>query len=179
MPDKNIIESMSLRNFFKRYIPQKEHIHKQGGIHLFSDYLHDPNIWHLHRRSSAGGAAVGMFCAFIPLPIHTISSAALAILFRVNLPIAVVFSFFSNPVTIPPLFFFSYQIGAKLLGLKEKNVSFSFSWDWIGTTLVHIWEPLLLGCFILGTVSSFLTYLIIRLIWRLSAISKWEKRHRK
>ncbi len=170
---------MSLRNFFKRYIPQKEHIHKQGGIHLFSDYLHDPNIWHLHRRSSAGGAAVGMFCAFIPLPIHTISSAALAILFRVNLPIAVVFSFFSNPVTIPPLFFFSYQIGAKLLGLKEKNVSFSFSWDWIGTTLVHIWEPLLLGCFILGTVSSFLTYLIIRLIWRLSAISKWEKRHRK
>ncbi len=169
---------MSLRNFFKRYLPQREHIHKQGGIHLLSDYLQEPNIWHIHRRSSAGGAAVGMFCAFIPLPIHTISSAALAILFRVNLPIAVVFSFFSNPITIPPLFYFAYEIGATLLGVKEKSVNFAFSWDWISTTLVHIWEPLLLGCFILGTVSSMLTYFIIRLLWRISAINKWEKRRR-
>lgn len=169
---------MSLRNFFKRYLPQREHIHTQGGIHLLSDYLHDPNIWHIHRRSSAGGAAVGMFCAFIPLPIHTIASATLAIIFRVNLPIAVVFSFFSNPITIPPLFYFAYEIGATLLGVKEKAVTFTFSWDWISTTLVHIWEPLLLGCFILGTVSSLMTYFIIRLLWRISAVNKWEKRRR-
>tara|TARA_R110002072_G_scaffold155883_3_gene306318 strand:+ start:8855 stop:9484 length:630 start_codon:yes stop_codon:yes gene_type:complete len=169
---------MSLRNFLKRYLPKKEHIHKHGGLHLLSDYLHDPNIWHLHRRSSAAGAAIGMFCAFIPFPVQTIISAALAILFRVNLPLAIVFSFFSNPVTIPPLFFFAYQIGAMLLGLDEKDVKFSFSWEWITNTLVHIWEPLLLGCFIMGTISSILTYSIIRLIWRLTAISKWEKRRK-
>ena len=170
---------MSLRNFFKRYLPEREKIHNHGGLHLFSDYLHDPNLWHLHRRSSAGGAAIGMFCAFIPLPIQTIISAALAILFRVNLPMSVVFSLFSNPFTIPPLFFFAYQTGATLLGLQEENVEFSFSWDWISTTLVHIWEPLLLGCFILGSISSILTYTIIRLIWRISAVNKWEKRRRK
>lgn len=169
---------MSLRNFFKRYLPQKEHIHKHGGMHLFSDYLHDPNIWHLHRRSSAGGAAIGMFCAFIPLPIQTIVSAAFAILFRVNLPMAVVFSLFSNPITIPPLFFFAYQLGAMLLGLEEKHVDFSFSWEWINTTLLPIWEPLVLGCFILGAISSLLTYFIIRLVWRISAINKWENRRR-
>lgn len=167
---------MSLRNLFKRYLPQKEHIHKQGGLHLLSDYLHDPNIWHIHRRSAAGGGAIGMFCAFIPLPVHTLSSAALAILFRVNLPIAVVFSFFSNPITIPPLFFFAYRLGATILGIKEKNVHFTFSWDWISNTFVHIWEPLLLGCFILGSTSSLLTYFLIRLIWRISAVNKWEKR---
>lgn len=169
---------MSLRNLFKRYLPHKEHIQKHGGLHLFSDYLHDPNIWHVHRRSSAGGAAIGMFCAFIPFPVQTIGSAALAILFRMNLPIAVVFSLFSNPVTIPPLFFFAYQIGSKLLGLQEKEVEFTFSWDWISNTLVHIWEPLLLGCFILGTISSILTYFIIRLIWRMTVVVKWEKRRK-
>ncbi len=167
-----------MKNLFKRYLPHKEHIQKHGGMHLFSDYLHDPNIWHVHRRSSAGGAAIGIFCAFIPFPIQTISSAALAILFRMNLPIAVVFSLFSNPVTIPPIFFFAYQIGAKLLGLQEKQVVFAFSWDWVSNTLVHIWEPLLLGCFILGTISSILTYFIIRLIWRISAVAKWEKRRK-
>ncbi len=165
-----------MRNLFKRYLPHKDHLQKHGGIHLFSDYLHDPNIWHIHRRSSAGGAAIGMFCAFIPFPVQTITSAAFAILFRVNLPIAVVFSLFSNPVTIPPLFFFAYQLGVKILGLQEKKILFTFTWDWVSSTFVHIWEPLILGCFILGTISSLLTYTIIRLIWRLNAVNKWEKR---
>jgi uncharacterized protein len=168
-----------LRNLFKRYLPHKDHLQKHGGLHLFSDYLHDPNIWHIHRRSSAGGAAIGMFCAFIPFPVQTIASAAFAILFRVNLPIAVVFSLFSNPITIPPLFFFAYQLGAKLLGLQEKQIQFTFSWDWISSTFVHIWEPLILGCFILGTISSLVTYTIIRLIWRLNALNKWEKRRNR
>lgn len=53
-----------------------------------------------------------------------------------------------------------------------------FFWAWFSEALVHIWEPLLLGCFILGVVSSLLTYLIIRLIWRLTVISKWEKRRK-
>ena len=167
-----------MRNFIKKYLPHRDHLHKHARLHLFSDYLHDPNIWHIHRRSSAGGAAIGMFCAFIPFPIQTIGSAALAILFRVNLPIAVVFSLFSNPITIPPLFFFAYQLGAKLLGLKEKDVDFSFSWDWISNTFIHIWEPLLLGCFILACISSLITYFLIRLIWRINAVNKWQKRRR-
>jgi uncharacterized protein (DUF2062 family) len=147
-------------------------------MHLLSNYLHEPNLWHIHRRSSAGGAAIGMFCAFIPLPIQTLLSAAFAITFRVNLPLAVVFSLFSNPITMPPIFFFAYKLGAMLLGLDEKNIDFSFSWEWISTTLLPIWEPLVLGSLILGTISSLLTYFIIRLVWRISAVNKWVNRRR-
>ena len=165
-----------MRNLLKRYLPHKESIQKHGGLHLFSNFLHDPNIWHTHRRSSAGGAAIGMFCAFIPFPIQTVASAALAILFRMNLPLAIVFSLFTNPITISPMYIFAYQIGAKILGLEATYAEISLSWDWISNTFIHIWEPLLLGCFILGTISSALTYAIIRLIWRMSAVAKWEKR---
>ena len=147
-------------------------------MHLLSDYLHDPNIWHLHRRSSAGGAAIGMFCAFIPLPVQTLGSATLAILFRVNLPVAILFSLFSNPVTIPPIFYFAYKFGAALLGLKQQQIDFSLSAEWISTTLVQIWQPLLLGCFILGAGAALITYLLIRLIWRISAVNKWENRRK-
>lgn len=170
---------MSLRNLIKRYLPHKDHFHKQGGMHLLSDYLHDPNIWHVHKRSSAGGAAIGVFCAFIPFPVQILSSAALAILFRMNLPIAVLSSFISNPITIPPMFFFSYRLGANIMGIKEKAVDFAFSWDGFGSTLMHIWEPLLLGCFIMGTISSILAYILVRLIWRFSAIAKWENRRNR
>ena len=147
-------------------------------MHLFSDYLHDPNIWHLQRRSSASGAAISMFCAFIPFPVQTIGSAALAILFRVNLPIAIVFSLFSNPFTIPPIFFFAYQLCSKLLGIEHSHIDFTFSGEWISNTLVHIWQPLLLGCFILGSISALFTYFLVRLVWRISAVSKWEKRRK-
>ena len=64
---------------------------------------------------------------------------------------AVVFSLFSNPITIPPLFFFAYQLGAMLLGLEEKHVEFSVlmgmdkhdSYTYmgaIGTRLFLYWE---------------------------------------
>lgn len=169
---------MSLKHFFKRHLPHQEHIRKQGIMRLLSDYLHDPNIWRLHRRSSAGGAAIGIFCAFIPLPVQTLGSATLAILCRVNLPLALAFSLISNPVTIPPIFYSAYKLGATLLGLGQRQIEFSLSAEWISTTLAQIWQPLLLGCLILGTGAALMTYLLIRLIWRISAVSKWENRRR-
>ena len=114
---------MAFRNLFKRYIPHKESIASNSIIRLFDEYLHDPNIWHIHRRSSAGGAAIGVFCAFIPIPIQTLSAAALAILFRMNLPIAILFSFLANPITVPFIFFYSYKLGSILLGLEENQIN--------------------------------------------------------
>ena len=78
---------MTLLNIFKRYIPRKKNVESSAAVRLFAEYLHDPNIWHIHRRSSAGGAAIGVFCAFIPLPIQTLSAAGLSIIFKMNLPI--------------------------------------------------------------------------------------------
>ena len=169
---------MSLRNLLKRHLPNKEKLQGHGSLNFLSDHLHDPNLWHIHRRSSAAGAAVGMFCAFIPIPIQTVTSAVLAILFRVNLPIAVVFSFVSNPITIPPLFFYAHKIGAFMLGVKPRHVEFNFSWEWFSGTFLDIWQPLLLGCFIMATVSSLLTYFAIRLIWRFTSINKWLNRRK-
>jgi uncharacterized protein (DUF2062 family) len=170
---------MSLRSFIKRHLPHRDHFHKQGGMHLLSDFLHDPNIWHVHKRSSAGGAAIGVFCAFIPFPVQMLSSAVLAILFRMNLPIAVLTSFISNPFTIPPIFYFSYVMGVKILGIEEQNVDFSLSIEGFGNTLMHAWEPLLLGCFIMGTICSTFAYILVRLIWRVTAIAKWENRRNR
>ena len=160
---------MAFRNLFKRYIPHKESIASNSIIRLFDEYLHDPNIWHIHRRSSAGGAAIGVFCAFIPIPIQTLSAAALAIFFRMNLPIAILFSFLANPITVPFIFFYSYKLGSILFGLEENQITNIIPEnttiiEWFNTIFLNIWEPLLIGCLILGLISSFITYFLIRLI---------------
>ena len=148
---------MAFRNLFKRYIPHKESIASNSIIRLFDEYLHDPNIWHIHRRSSAGGAAIGVFCAFVPLPIQTLSEAALAILFRMNLPIAILFSFLANPITVPFIFFYSYKLGSILFGLEENQITNIIPEnttiiEWFNTIFLNIWEPLLIGCLILGLI---------------------------
>ena len=148
---------MAFRNLFKRYIPHKESIASNSIIRLFDEYLHDPNIWHIHRRSSAGGAAIGVFCAFIPIPIQTLSAAALAILFRMNLPIAIFFSFLANPITVPFIFFYSYKLGSILFGLEENKITNIIPEnttiiEWFNTIFLNIWEPLLIGCLILGLI---------------------------
>ena len=174
---------MAFRNLFKRYIPHKESIASNSIIRLFDEYLHDPNIWHIHRRSSAGGAAIGVFCAFIPIPIQTLSAAALAILFRINLPIAILFSFLANPITVPFIFFYSYKLGSILFGLEENQINNIIPEnttiiEWFNTIFLNIWEPLLIGCLILGLISSSITYFLIRLIWRIGAVVKWGNRHK-
>ena len=174
---------MAFRNQFKRYIPHRESISSNSIIRLFDEYLHDPNIWHIHRRSSAGGAAIGVFCAFIPIPIQTLSAAALAILFRMNLPIAILFSFLANPITVPFIFFYSYKLGSILFGLEENQITNIIPEnttiiEWFNTIFLNIWEPLLIGCLILGLISSSITYFLIRLIWRIGAVVKWGNRHK-
>ncbi len=169
---------MSLRNLLKRHLPNRESLEKHGSVNFLSEHLHDPNIWHIHRRSSAGGAAIGMFCAFIPLPLQTLCSAALAIVFRVNLPIAVVCSFISNPITIPPMFYYAHKLGAMIIGDKHSHVEFEFTLEWFGSTFLDIWQPLLVGCFTLATLSAIITYFGIRLIWRISSGNRWEARRK-
>jgi uncharacterized protein (DUF2062 family) len=163
---------MSLKSFFKRYMPEHHKIREHEYIRHFGSLLHDPNIWHLSRRSSAGGVAIGLFCAFIPLPIQAITSAALAILFRVNLPLSVLFTLVSNPVTIAPMFIFAYKLGTKILDVPVRQVEF----EPVLHKLIHIWEPLLLGCFILASISAITGYVAVRMLWRLAAVRKWEER---
>ena len=165
-----------MRSFLKRYMPERQKVQEHKILRYFGSLLHDPNIWHLTRRSSAGGVATGLFCSFIPLPVHMIVASALSILFRVNLPLAVLFTWVTNPLTIAPIFIFAYELGTKILNRPPRHINFDLSFHWLAQKLIIIWEPLLLGCFILATLSALTGYLAVRLLWRLSSIRKWEER---
>ena len=167
---------MGLRAIFKRYLPAHHHFKEHKHLRHFGDLLHAPDLWHLTRRSTAGGVAAGLFCAFIPVPVQMFIAAGLAILFGVNLPLAVICVWVTNPVTFAPIFFFAYQIGTWLLGEPIKHYAFELSFHWLTESLVLIWKPLLLGCFILGVVSALIGYVTIIWVWRFSLIKRWQDR---
>ena len=168
------------RKLIKRWMPDHEKIKSHPHLNrLFGKLLHDPNLLHLNRRSVAGAFFVGLFMAFVPLPTQMIFAAAAAILIRVNLPISVGLVWITNPVTMPPIFYFAYKVGAWVLNTPISENTFEVSWEWLSTELAAIWEPFLLGCFMCGLAAGSLGALGIRLVWRLHVIRQWEARKKR
>lgn len=165
------------KKFIKRYMPDTEKIRNNKQLNkVFGTLLHDPNLLHLNRRSVSMAFLVGLFMAFVPLPSQMIMAAAVAIYIRCNLPISVALVWISNPVTMPPIFYFAYKVGATILNTPERAFTFDLSWEWLGTELAAIWEPFLLGCLVCGVVFGVLGFGLIRLLWRLHIISAIKNR---
>lgn len=167
---------MSLRDIFKRYLPEQHTFRQHRHIRLFGELLHDHSIWRLTRRSVAGAVAIGLFLAALPIIGQMPLAAALAIYFRVNLPIAVVFTWASNPFTFAPLFFISYRIGSWLLDIPMEYQQIHLSYEWFSKVLHDIWLPLLIGGVIVGAVGAVIGYYGTNLLWRVLLLRKRDTR---
>nr|WP_207162370.1 DUF2062 domain-containing protein [Thiocapsa imhoffii] len=158
-------------------MPAPKRLLASGRLGLFGALLKDPNLWHVNRHSAAGGVAVGLFVAFMPPLGQTLIAAAVAILLRVNLPITLAMSFVSNPVTIPPILYFSYSLGCWVLGLDPEHFDLEFWLDWRHWLLV-IW-PLTVGSAISATLMAGLGYLVVQTIWRWGLIRQLRIRRKR
>lgn len=169
------------KRIIQRFMPDPHKIRHHKHLQIFGELLHEPNLWHLNRKSVSGAFAIGLFAAFVPIPFQMVLAAAAAIPLRVNLPISVGLVWVSNPVTIPPIFYFCYLVGTWILGAPpQEAVAFALSIDWLQYELIKIWQPFLLGCLVVGTTCSVSGYASIRLLWRWHVITKWQdKRQRR
>jgi len=168
------------KKFFRRYLPTRSYLKGQTSLRLaLGDLLHDPNIWHLNRRSVSGAFAIGLFLAWIPLPVQMPVAGLLALLFRVNLPLSVVLVWISNPLTWGPMFWFAWKVGVVLLGIEHVPVQFESTLQWFTTGLARIWLPLTVGSLLLGALSSALGYSLCRLLWRYHVIRHLLRRRQR
>jgi uncharacterized protein (DUF2062 family) len=64
-------------------------------------------------RAIAGGVGVGLVVAFTPtIGFQGLLALAIATLLNVNRPVAVVLTWLTNPLTIPPVYAFTYYLGS-------------------------------------------------------------------
>ena len=164
------------KNLLKKYMPSHETIKSHKNLQFLGDKLHDPNLWHFNRHSVSLAFAVGLFCAWIPTPGQMAIAAIGAFYFRGNLPISVGLVWITNPVTMPPLFYFAYLVGLWFTNSAPPSDNFEFSVDGVLSELGNVWEPFLLGCFIAGIISSSIGYFSIDYFWRRHIVKKWAER---
>jgi uncharacterized protein (DUF2062 family) len=174
------------RKLLKKFLPSHATINANRHVARFGTWLKHHNLWHLHRRSVAGGVAVGMFAGLIPgsNPVQFTAAALLAIGFRVNLPVAVLVTLYSNPFTIVPLYLLAFKLGQ--LALFEANGSlppFEVTGDSVGAWLsagfewiTTVGKPLLVGVPLLALLLSIAGYVAVRWSWRCYTVHAWRTR---
>lgn len=141
---------------------------------IFGTLLHDPNLWHLNRRSVSGAFGVGFFVMYLPPLGHTVVAGALSIVLRVNLPISIALVWISNPITIPPMFYFAYVVGSWILGIPSVGFDPKFWLDW--HNWASIMAPLLLGSLICAIVCGALGYIAVQGLWRWKLVRQIRRR---
>jgi uncharacterized protein (DUF2062 family) len=164
------------REFFRKYMPNAHDIKHNKALRVFGTLLHEPNLWHLNRRSVSSAFAVGLFFAWWPVPMQMVLAAGGAIFFRANLPISCGLVWVTNPVTMPPMFYFAYLVGVRIIGAPERVFQFEASTSWLMSELHVIWKPFLTGCLTVAVVSAVLGYVTIELVWRYSIRKRQNKR---
>ena len=177
-----------MRKFFRRFLPHHETVKSYRWLKPFGGLLHHPNLWHLHRRSVAGGVAIGLFCGLIPGPLQMISAALLAVLLRVNLPVAAFTTLYTNPFTIVPLYLLAYELGARVSGTRNGVVTAQPSFpelhwhNWTGELwgwLTILGKPFLIGLPLFAVSLAIAGYFAVRVTWRVAVILKWRARKRR
>ena len=167
------------KKFIKRLMPDHHTIKNHKHLSIFGELLHNPNLWHLNRRSVAKAFAVGLFFAFVPVPFQMVLSAGIAIIVHANLPLSIALVWITNPLTMPAIFYFCYLVGTWILGVPEQSFTFEANWQWVVDSLSTIGPAFLLGCGVLAVLFAIAGYFGIQVLWRYSVIKEWDKRKQR
>jgi len=178
------------RKYFRKWLPSHESIRANRYVAWLGPRLQHHNLWHLHRRSVAGGVSAGLFAGLIPgsNPVQFTAGALLAIAGKVNLPIAVFVTLYSNPLTIVPLYYMAFRLGQLVLlqsggdlpplALELHGTSFG-EWipaalTWLGT----VGKPLVIGLPLLALLLALAGYCLVDWTWRLYVRCAWTRRRK-
>ncbi len=161
------------RKYFKRYMPSADKVRGLKILGLFGETLFHPALWDLNRRSAAGGVATGLFCGLIPGPLQMLGAGVAAILFRINLPVALLTTLYTNPITIVPLY---------LIAAPPPDWVFSqplASAEALGQWMLGLGTPLVLGVFLLACILSVAGYVAVRVMWSIHLRRAWARRRQR
>lgn len=177
-----------MRRHIRKFLPDHESIRSNPWLVPFENTLLHQRLWHLNRHSAAGGVAAGLFCGLIPGPFQMLGAAICAVVFRVNLPLALLTTLYTNPFTIVPLYIVAFTIGQRALPGEQQRFVVPpelgdegvMAWlralaDWT----IGLGAPLALGLILLASGLSLAGYFLVRTAWRLYLVRAWHKRSQR
>jgi uncharacterized protein (DUF2062 family) len=173
------------RKYFRKYLPSHESVRNHKYLRRLSRFLHHPSLWHLNRHSVAGGVAIGLFSGLVPGPLQMLTAAILSIALRVNLPVALLTTLYTNPFTIVPLYIVAYWLGSLVTGgaavpmSAPPDFSLSHAWEWARALVdwaLALGRPLAIGLVALALSLAALGWVMVQVLWRAWVIVQWRRR---
>ena len=145
--------------------PSRAQLQANPWLRRLEPYLADPKLWRWSRRGVALGVAIGLFMGFLIPVAQILLAAAVAVVLRANVPIAIASTLVSNPLTVPPIYYAAYHLGAWATGT---SATAPVSWAdpvSILASLGTIGPPLFAGLAITAIFAAIGSYLLISRVW--------------
>lgn len=159
-----------ITQWLKKLLPKRESIVNLTALQKIKQFTADHKLWVINCRSVSLGVGIGLFSAFIPLPIQMLLAAILSITFRSNLPIAILMTWVSNPFTFIPFNFLIYAAGSFVTGNEisyEINLSVIGARYFIGLAIVSL---------VSGLIGFLVTWAICKISVNLRVLAKRERK---
>ncbi len=138
-------------------------------------YKIPPEYLSTSRRMVSKAVFVGLFIAFIPMPMQMVAVLAFMPFIKFNVPIALAMCWFSNPFTMPPMYYMEYLTGSFFLGSEPLEVEMTL--DWFSNNLDNIFIDLYVGTLFYSVIGSSLGYWLVNHFWK-GSVHRDKKLHR-
>ena len=145
-------------------------------LRIFGERLAESQLWSLNRRSITVAFGVGIGVSFIPLPVHLLLVVLAAIIWRLNVAVGIAGCYIVNPLTMVPVYYAAYRVGAWLLRYRPRHFEFHPNWNWLEHGLGPAWKPFLLGCLVCGLVGGFGGRILLEVVWRTATLRRYHAR---
>jgi uncharacterized protein (DUF2062 family) len=175
--------------FLRKYLPDAEAVRSRRIVTVFGRWLQHPSLWRFNRRSVPGAVAIGLFAGLIPGPLQMLTALLLAAPLKKNIPVALIVTLYTNPLTIVPLYMIAFEYGNLLLGRSHgfgAMEPFVMDWsDWLGSmqAMAHwclsLGKPLGMGLVALALTLAAIGYVAARTAWRLYVLMAWRERAKR
>lgn len=164
-----------MKKWFKKYVPSTRSMQNSRAL----KGLKGSHFWARDQQSIARGVAAGLAGAVIP-GFQIFYAALLAILLRGNLPVALLATLVTNPLTVVPIMYFIYFVGTLVIQNGENDfVIKSFEWDFssfhafwsnVSAWILQFGKAFLIGLPIVSVCLGLLGYFGTILIWKTSTV---------
>lgn len=104
------------RTWFRLQRRMRRSLRASAARRVFGERVFHRRLWRWGRHDIAGGLALGLFVAFTPtFPFQMLLAATGALFFRVNLPLALLACWVTNPATVTPIYVAAWKCGRLFL----------------------------------------------------------------
>ena len=118
----------------------------------------------INRKSISRGVFLGLFIAFIPMPMQMLAVIMFTPFFKFNVPIAISLVWITNPFTMPFVYYIEYKTGVFLLNRKSlENIELTL--NWFSNNWDNIVIPLYVGTIPYSVFISIFFYYLINILW--------------